>query len=327
MIQKTTVMPFHLSDDNYLFFDIFYKDNNVYLILPIYNTPVHSDDIKIKIENGTSIALTEMYTKDQYEPIQILIYNYPSSHKHITVYVEYANLIKTFELDHIPCPVNTRNLSITTLFLDDYKLFTIFYDYYKCQGVEHFYMYYNGLITQDIIDMFNQCDVTLIEWDFKYWNIWNTLNGSKVLCKYLHHAQLGQMHHAIYKYGKNVYEYMIFCDMDEYLHIPNYKIKDFVLSNNTIDTFGFRNRWSVTLDNTIPQSFPKSFLTSSKTQEYSKRSKNIHKLQSVHTISIHYGHSYNKDPKVINSFVSFHFYNWSTVSRTMNVCDMMVCIE
>ena len=46
-------------------------------------------------------------------------------------------------------------------------------------------------------------------------------------CKYRHHAQLGQIHHAIYYYGKDICDYMIFCDLDEYLFIPNNSIIEF----------------------------------------------------------------------------------------------------
>ena len=46
-----------------------------------------------------------------------------------------------------------------------------------------------------------------------------------------HHAQPGQMHHALYKYGKNNYNYMIFCDLDEYIFIPNKTIKEYIFEN------------------------------------------------------------------------------------------------
>ena len=33
------INPFYISDLNLLFFDIFYKNNKLYLIMPIYNEP------------------------------------------------------------------------------------------------------------------------------------------------------------------------------------------------------------------------------------------------------------------------------------------------
>ncbi len=74
-------------------------------------------------------------------------------------------------------------------------------------------MYYNGKITDEIMKYYNKKDITLIEWDYIYWND-NSL-------EYGHHAQLGQIHDAIYRYGKDNSEYIIFCDLDEYLFDMN----------------------------------------------------------------------------------------------------------
>ena len=43
-------------------------------------------------------------------------------------------------------------------------------------------MYYNGLLNDKIKEIFNYDDVTLIEWDFRYWN-------DKEKHKYKRHAQ------------------------------------------------------------------------------------------------------------------------------------------
>jgi hypothetical protein len=42
----------------------------------------------------------------------------------------------------------------TTLFKDDFKLIHVFYNYYLKQGIEHFYLYYNGKLTDLIIKEF-----------------------------------------------------------------------------------------------------------------------------------------------------------------------------
>jgi hypothetical protein len=48
----------------------------------------------------------------------------------------------------------------------------------------------------------------------------------------IHHAQPGQIQHALYKYGKNEYTYMIFNDLDEYMHIKNKKLIDIINESN-----------------------------------------------------------------------------------------------
>ena len=219
MNNSNSQQKFVISKDRYLFFDIFYKEHNVYMIMPIYNEKVSSKEIIVKI-NNTELTLTTEFVKDTYEPIVIFVYSCTSMPDTINLTVQYKDITNSYLLQHIGVSEIKIPLSLTTLFKNDYKLFPIFYKYYKNQGVSHFYMYYNGIITNEITNMFNFDDVTLIEWNFNYWN--------DKTCKYVHHAQLGQIHHALYKYGKKVSNYMIFCDLDEYLHIPNITLYKYI---------------------------------------------------------------------------------------------------
>ena len=100
-------------------------------------------------------------------------------------------------------------------------------------------MYYNGKINDEIIKYLNYPNVTLIEWDFRYWNNKNN--------KYKHHAQTGQLHHALFKFGKMNYDFMIFNDMDEFLYIKNKTLKEIVQENNTVEVFQFCNIYSKTM--------------------------------------------------------------------------------
>ena len=321
----TKVNSFPLSNTEVLFFDIFFKNNKIYLILPIYNEPYSTDDIIIKINNNPKpLIITTKYMKNQYEPILVYIYDYYVVEKKITATVEYKGIIKEYELEHIvTSEIKHHILSLTTLFKNDYKLFPFFYDYYKKQGVSHFYMYYNGKLTDEIRQFFdNNADVTLIEWDYVYWNDM-TLSKNK----YQHHAQLGQMHHAIYKYGKDINDYMIFCDFDEYLHIPNNTLYEYIIQRPGIDVVGFRNKWADPVDyfdNSKPNTFPSKLLTS-KPFRYGERSKNIYKLSSINTISIHFGHTYTK-PNLVGytDLFMYQFYKWTDPGRIIREdCDII----
>jgi len=311
----SSVNSFPLSNTEVLFFDIFFKNNKIYLILPIYNEPYSTDDINITI-NENRVPITTKFMKNQYEPILVYIYDYfvGDTTKSIELTIEYKNIIKTYELENIiTSEIIPNNLTLSTLFKDDYKLFPFFYDYYKTQGVSHFYMYYNGKITPEIHKYFEGNDVTLIEWDYIYWN---DMSSSKN--KYQHHAQLGQIHHAIYRYGKDINDYMIFCDFDEYLRIPNHTLLNFVNNYPNIDIIGFRNKWVETLehfDNSKPNMFPSKLLTSNPFR-YGERSKNIYKLSSINTISIHFGHTYTKTNLVgYTDFFMYQFYKWTNSER------------
>ena len=338
---------FAINKNILLFFDIFYKDNKIYLIMPIYNIPANPDDIII-IVNNKHLQLSEKFIKDSNEPILIYIYNYESYANSLTnVNIKYINkLIKSYDLRHIHTKINITNpnnpnnpnntnfLALTTLFKNDYYLFPLFYNYYKKQGVQHFYMYYNSVVTPEIKAIFDKPDVTLIEWAFHYWN--------PPHIKYCHHAQMGQMHHALYRYGKDMYDYMIFCDLDEYLHIPSkYFIKkdnkqeetqeeintiaNFIKNNPTIDIFGFCNYWANTIDDSIPSltttEFPQKFLAVNEPVEYLERSKNIYKVSSVNTMGIHQiGYNFYSEKTAITDLEMYHFYKWSGRKRVIEDC-------
>jgi len=311
-----TVNPFEINTDTLLFFDIFHKNNKVYLIQPVYSsTPLDLSTIKIK-NMDTELIMERKLSKISREPIQILIYTFESTDPNNTITVTYNSVSKDYILPNIQSSTNST-LSITTLFKDDYKLIDIFYEYYKKQGVENFYMYYNGVLTSDIRAKFNLPGIILIEWNYKYWNDDN--------CTFKHHAQLGQIHHALYRYGKDLNSYMIFCDLDEYMHTPNSTLSTTISNSPLIDMFGFCNRWANTLDNKIPDKFPINFnITNQYT--FPNRGKSIYKVSSVSLIDIH-GRYLFKSTRINKSldYILFHFYNWTQINRRISEpCDINI---
>jgi len=307
-----TVNPFHITGYKHLFFDIFYKNNNIYIVCPIYNTPFQPNEIQL-YANTTLINVTEQYIRDTVEHMTMYVYKYESSSPEIQVTVIYNTIQREFILKHYTT-TESHTLALTTMFKHDYNLFPIFYKYYKTQGVTHFYMYYNGVITPEIKEIFNYDDVSLIEWNYLYWNPPHENIHS-------HHTQPAQIQHALYRYAKDICTYMIFCDLDEYLSIPNSTLKDTILVNPTIDTFGFRTMWATTVDNRIPTTFPSTILTG-KIIDYPWNSKNIYKVKSIKILHIHWADIYTiENPQVMNDFIMFHFFNWSQPSRTANDCN------
>ena len=335
---------FSVSNIKLLFFDIFYKNNKIYLIMPIYNVPAVPHHITVNINNKI-LKLSNSHVKDSNEPILIYMYEYitpPNTVIKVNISLV-NNMLKSYDLRHIHTNM-TQNihpnnlLALTTLFKHDYYLFPLFYNYYKKQGVQHFYMYYNGIITPEISKIFDKPDVTLVEWNYHYWNPRGV--------KYAHHAQMGQMHHALYKYGKDIYEYMIFCDLDEYLHIPKNKfiestapnltqysdntLKQFIINKPDIDIFGFCNFWANTIDDSIPSTpyLPKKFLAVSEPTEYLERSKNIYKVSSINTIGIHQiGYNFYSTLSGILDLNMYHFYKWSSKNRVIDNCVNIVELD
>lgn len=298
--------PFRIegdSDARLLYFDIFHKNNELVLICPVYTSHIeYLSTIRIT-HKGVVIPQKTAHVKIEYEPIAVLIFDFPvtdtDTHE---VCVEYKGVSQTHTLVHTI--TSTKNmLSLTTLFKDDYKHIDLFYEYYKRQGVGHFYMYYNGKPSKELLDLYAKPDITLIEWDFQYWN-------DKARSEFPHHAQPAQIHHAIYRYGKQNTEYMIFCDMDEYMYIPGKTLYSLVESK-TVDLFGFHNHWCKTVDGTIPTSFPTRILRGP-IWDYGDRSKNIHRMDTLVTTGVHSNGVHTTTPiRFDKGHVLLHFKYWS----------------
>lgn len=288
-----------LNNKDVLYFNIFINNEVLYIITPVYKT-VNIDNMKVYVNNKNIIC--KKMLKKRYEATQILYAGIETADIY-NIKISYCAKTEIFTLKE---NIEKKNkLVLTTLFKDDYNLINNFYDYYVKQGVEYFYLYYNGKLNDKIREVCNKPNVKLIEWDFQYWN--TNSKFSK------HHAQLGQMHDAIYRFGKNYSDYMIFCDLDEYMYVQNKTLLQLIENNTNIESFGFCNKWSETIDRKIPEKFPNQFYVYPKIK-FGTRSKCIHKIKNVEYIGIHYGFQKNQ----LNDFDLFHFYNWTQKNRKIN---------
>ena len=297
----------HNDFDDFTLFDIFIKNGLLYLIMSINNDPINNKELFVRINNKT-LKFIEKYEKNSKEPI--LIHTYECNQQNDTnVCIEYHEWNRIFLANYM-CSKKKGFLALTTLFKDDYVYFPTYYKYYMKQGVDHFFMYYIRNVTSKIKEQLNYPNVTLIQWDYRYWQCQKKY-------KWGHHAQPGQLASALYKYGKYNYDYMIFNDMDEYFHIENHTLKSYIKVNPRPSVFGFCNIWSKLInDNNVPNEIPSEFLVGSK-MRYKVRSKNIYKLADIKLIGIHEPYSFFKNKGRIIDLNMYHFYSWNK-NRTVN---------
>lgn len=283
--------------DEIVFYDIYHKNNQLILICPV----------KDSIQAATKLELLKIYHKDiqlefdgyilksDEEPIFIAGYKFVSDNAKNDITVNYGQISKTFTLIQNQS-VTDLKLSLTAQIHDDFNLFDMFYTYYIKQGVQSFNVYHNGQI-QDILVP----GTTFIKWNFK--------------------STSAQMQHSLWKYGKNKTEYMIFCDLDEYLQVQDKTIiEEITETNNQI--YGFCNTWCRT--ETIPEVFPNLFEILSRSN-YGTRSKNIYKVSDVNVIGIHTPYL-TGDQTLTGKFdyTMYHFLNWSNPSRTEEPGDINI---
>ena len=128
-------------------FDAFIKNNFLYLVMPLYKNSPSTYQIKTFVNNG-KISLYNNIIKNRYEATRILIYKIDSieTTDHICAII-YNNRKFTLSQKKIHGDLFDNSfLSLTTLCKNDYALIQPFIKYYESNGVERFYIYYNGTL-------------------------------------------------------------------------------------------------------------------------------------------------------------------------------------
>jgi hypothetical protein len=329
------INSFNIENFMFLFYDIFCRNNEIILICPVYQTFFDEKMITLYFLD-VKLNLKYVIKKIKHEPVVILIYEIICDSEYVNIDVIYNGTIKkSFNLYNMKTQGNTFFLSQTTLCKNDHNEITKFCHYYENQGVEFFFIYYNGKITEDIKKHESE-KIKIIEWDYQYW-----------LCEkifpYIHHAQMGQMHHALYKYCKIFSEYTIFNDLDEYIYIPKTKISDFIHNKKYINYFAFLNCWSdYYLNHNIFNEM--KIMVAKKKLKYKMRSKYITKNESALILGVHMPElptlflSYKKNDTnitnnidkevfIVNNGYLIHFYKLSGTKKTCKKCPNNLILD
>lgn len=304
---------FKLLNKRYLFFDIFARNDQLIIISPVYDDlDINYDNIEIFIDDK-KLKLLEKHDYIEYEPCVIRIYDIKNlrvkNNELLTATVKYNDKQQSFLLEY-KILTKKHNLVLSTLFKDDDYLLPTWLNYYDNQGVNYFYMYINKKSDRNY--KFKNCK--FIEWDFHYWNKYN-----KEKIKYNHHAQLGQINHSIYKYGKPLSKWIGNIDLDEYIYVKNKQINQIL--NTEHNLIIFKNYFSSLKDNYIPKdkilNLYKIPIFKSKT--FSKSPSRTKFLSQTDNIICNGIHNTKKmiNKKINNSLNNqmIHFQNWTKGTR------------
>lgn len=290
-----------------LIFDIFMRDSRLYILTSAYT------DMDVVVNNSYSpIAIDEIIMHTELEPFCLIVYkklddSFSKRHK---INVEIKNR-ETREF-MIPNQLSDNKFTLvhSTLLKDDYVHFERFHKYYKTQGIQKFFIYYNGRISSNVAEYFETFpEVQLIEWNYPY-----RVND------YMHFAQPAQIHHFLYKYAKGTSRWICICDMDEYLkNTSNLTLLDTIKKTPEIDCFYFQNYWAEKLSET--NGIPDEIMVCPQATPFPLRTKMIVKTSSIKSLYIHW----IREPTDLLSVTSrdwkmFHFYNLVQTQRRRTDC-------
>jgi FkbM family methyltransferase len=304
-INYDKINMFKLTANTYLFFDIFARNNELILICPKYNKKLLYS-LQININN---IILHDPNIIQAHEDLYVVKYKIYNVNKdgNINVNVKFNGLQKSYIL-YYKIFNKIYNIVHTTLFKDEDFLINKFIDYHENQGIEHFFIYYNGNL--DNIRPMIKDNITYIEWVFPYKDTNNFF------------TQPSQINHALYKYGKPLSKFLLLTDLDEYIYIPNSTVRQLIVDNPNYEAYIFLNNWCDTIE--IPEDInkyrqelnnsklPLEFYRDTYIFPYGKRSKYLTKTDVLNLNNIHstiYKHIYINENNVI-----YHFFRWSPAS-------------
>lgn len=223
---------FKIGENIYLFTDLFISGNDIIGVTKYYNN-INFNKIEIYVNNKKRFFDVIHIHKNSNEQSVICILKNVTIKKKMKIIVKYMKFRKQFIL-YKP-DYKKYYLTMSTLFKDDEFLLKSWIMHYKKIGVEHFYLYYNGKITDKLLKYFDNIDrklFTLIEWNYTYWVGPN-----------IHLAQITEVNNSIYKYRYNS-KYIAFFDLDEYIVCKNLKNILKKYNSNNVASIIFNNSWA-----------------------------------------------------------------------------------
>lgn len=296
---------FEIEKNRYLFYDIFYKFNRLFILTSMYVDFKHSiDDAVITIENQKFKITDSIYNysgsidNKLWENCIVSIVELPSNlrkKQQLNITVMYHGSQKSYNLTKYKPKAKKFYLTAGTLFKHDYKYLKMWMSYYEKIGVQFFYLYYNGVASEkikSIAKQFNNC--ILIDWDFPYWIHGKSETDQKPVKH--HSAQSVQINHMLYKY-ENDTVWMSMMDLDEYFVLTeptNQKLVDFLKQKEKFPSVIFPCVWAQVDTSEINKDTDVNYLLTNTIQQNQghclipRRSKSIYQTSKTHMVNVHH---------------------------------------
>lgn len=214
-------LSFALARDRYLFADAFVVDDHLVLVATFYpDVVVAFDDVRVVVD-GVRLTRFEETTFNEYEPVRVVRYPLPARARY-DVTITYGE--RTLSARLTPDAPATPTLALATLFKHDAVNVELCYRYYRAQGFERFYFFYNGDLNQLRTPLPRGPDIVYGSWPFAYWiqrssPAFNALLLDPQAAHNTHHAQmlfLSMVRHRLLRRSSH----LALVDLDELLHVP-----------------------------------------------------------------------------------------------------------
>lgn len=224
-------------------YDIFIRDGKLYLVSTYYT----KSDPPVRVY-ANNRQLTEV-GHNEYEPVRYFIGDAPTNPL-VTIRIE-DDKTKPFTCSAIAEYVETTHgrMAVATLFKHDYKRIPTYCAYYRTQGVEKFFLYYNGPTLPD--DIYYAYDIEYRCWDYPYWNPGAYPINRPETVDWAHNAQTTFIT-SICLRNLPRYDWFGFVDLDELIKHPSKPLRKHLETDISPDIQSVISRchWGERLDDT-----------------------------------------------------------------------------
>lgn len=223
--------PIAARRDRFLFFDAFIRDRRLVLVSTYY-PDVLFDFAHVDVRlDGTPLRQFEEIGRNEYEPTRAIVYpldEVPLRGSHeLTVRYESQTLAAPL----VPQATAAKTFAVATLFREIAAVAT-FHRYYKQQGVERFYLFYNGTLPKVRQRLPEADDIVYGEWDFVHKldrrsDAFSTRLVDAQAARNWHHAQTAFLTMVRHRFFPDC-SFLAHVDLDEFLGVDGETLRAYV---------------------------------------------------------------------------------------------------
>ena len=300
-------------DDRFLFFDIFARNSQLIAIGPVYPDSFidySKVDFNISVDGGR-VCLTQPSYQERILAVEgcaLWFFDIPKDCLTIEITVSYLSVTRRYSIMHYSFSEKV-SLAAAVLFSDDLRLLPTWLNWYINRGVSLFFLY----SLPNFLDCLSlpESPTVKISWPFKY--LWNDSGW--------HHAQVAQLNHMLYKFAKTSCDYVLNCDLDEYVTGNSDGDMDLIVRSKRITgAIRIENHWAHLEDFSVPEpdahGFPETIYCDCVGSGRRWRTKYLYNSEDVSLLGVHRVERYlSGDCDQNETMHMFHFLNWSRRGR------------
>jgi hypothetical protein len=241
----------------FLFLDAFIKDRRLVLVSTYY-PDVRFDFTQVEVAvDGKRLERFEEVGANEYEPTRAIVYPLdglpPRARHELSVHYQAQDFVASLAAES---GAPRKTFAVATIFKHDFAAISTFYLYYRLQGVERFYLFYNGDLSSVRHRLPDAEGIVYGEWNFQHriFKRGETFSGELVdpqAARNEHHAQTTLLTMVRHRYLSDC-SFLALVDLDEFLTVEGETLRAH-LERANLPTLTARCHWAEVRPRWLPR--------------------------------------------------------------------------